>query len=478
MPTVKIPLGTKTYRNVHGEELADLGYDLIDGYIDELGYCRRRPGLQQLVDINSAVGSTDKPINGFFWWPQGDAAIAYANGNLIKLEYDTGSGVVTTTDLTSDALNTNATVISCTDGTYVYAANGGKIVYTDGTATSSTYIADVDCPTAVSHVAYLDSYILCNSVGTNKFYFSDVGNGLSWTATSFFSAASNPDYITALHVLNREIFLFGKQTVEIWENDGESPFSRIPGGTINSGLIAPYSVIQTEDSLFWLDHNRHFVRFQNGRLSRISTPYDKELKSFTTVTDARGYLVEIDGRPLLVWTFTGEKETLVYDFQLDSWSRWYYWNIATGEYERFLGNAHLWVPDWGIHLVGDRRAATIFEMDSDLNSDYGAPIRMKKLTGHIDYGTTRMKRSEEMRIRAKRGAVATSSEPMMMIRWRNDNSSWSNERWLSLGSEGDREIVMQEFRTGAFRTRQYEFVVSDAVPVAFGEAEEDITLLR
>lgn len=57
MPTVKVPLFSPVYRNVEGEEASDTTWQLIDGYTDELGYSRRRPGLEFFCDL-----STTDPI--------------------------------------------------------------------------------------------------------------------------------------------------------------------------------------------------------------------------------------------------------------------------------------------------------------------------------------------------------------------------------------------------------------------------------
>ena len=117
-------------------------------------------------------------------------------------------------------------------------------------------------------------------------------------------------------------------------------------------------------------------------------------------------------------------------------------------------------------------------MSADVYSDYDDPIRVKRLTGHISYGSSKLKRSEEIRFRAKRGVGQIGRVPKMAIRWNTDNAYWSNERHVSLGDTGQSSLVCKLSRLGTFHTKQYEIVVTDSVPVAIGEFEEDITMLR
>jgi len=116
-------------------------------------------------------------------------------------------------------------------------------------------------------------------------------------------------------------------------------------------------------------------------------------------------------------------------------------------------------------------------LSTDIYDDNGSPIRLKRVTGHIDYGTLDWKRSDSMLIRMKRGTGLPTRTPILTIRWKNENLSWSRPREISLGDIGDKEIVRQLNLLGMFRTRQYEIVCSEAVPVVFGEAKEELTIL-
>lgn len=474
MPTVKIPLTKGVYKNVEGEELTDYDALLVDCYIDEMGYCHKRPGLATFVDLTSTLGSSIYPINGIFWWKNLAVAIAVAYGKVIKISHTLGNTSVT--DLSSSLLSLNQITTFTTDGTNAFLANGGRIVYTNGTALTS-YIADADCPTTVTHVDWIDGYLLAAGDGTNKFYWSDVNAPLSWNALNYASASGNADPILALKVFQRQILLFGSSSLEVWENDGVNPFSRISSGFFNVGTIAPYSVVMSDQSIYWLSDTRRVVRFRAGVLESASTPFDKEIANYSSVSDCVGFRSIIGGRNFLIFDFPGANKTLVYSELEDRWHEWGSWDTSKGERNKWLGGCSVWVPDWGIHLVGDSNTGLLYAMGQAYFSDNGNPIRVQRRTGFIDYGNLRIKRSEQVRLRAKRGVGGISRTPKIAIRW-NDGKTWSNEKFLSLGDEGESGLVMRIDRLGMFRTRQYEIIATDDVPVVFGDAEEDITILR
>lgn len=470
MFTVKVPIFNSVYRGVDGIELNDKSFQLYDGYLDEAGGTIRRPGLSSFVDLG-----TNRPVDGVFWWPQKSKLLAVSNGKIFSVS-PSGSGGAAT-DLTGAPLLAGNKVSFTTDGTYCFMANGGKIVYTDGT-TATQYIADADAPTQVTHLGYIDGYIMANSVGTQKFYYSDVNNSLSWSALSFASVGGNSDNLLGFKIVNREIFFFGSISAEIWENDGSTPFARIPGGFFELGCAAPNSLVVADTKIFWLDHNRRFAMFDGKQWQTFPSSFDKEIKGLSTVTGCMGDYIEVDGKSFILWHFPDGNVTIALCLSTNSWSKWGAYDSQTQEYNRFLGQNATYCIDWGLNVVGSRSSSIVYSLTPSNLTDAGTPIRLSRISGNVDYGTSRNKRSQEFRIRLKRGEGTSSAAPTLMFRWRTNGSAWSNFHSIDLGNAGDTDIVSRVFRTGMIRTRQYEFTATDNVPIIFSDAEEDIEILR
>jgi hypothetical protein len=470
--TVKIPIASPVYSGVDGVELDDANAQLVDGYRDEFGATVSRPGLSSLVDLG---GSTAAPVRSLYYWPHQNSVIATVGGALAKLTYE--GKVIAATALSGVVFNPSKRATFATDGTYVFAAAGGRIHYSNGTGYD--VISDLDAPTQVTHVAYLDGYLLANNLNTNTFYYADVNSPFSWNGLSFASAAGNADYISALTVLNREVYLFGSVSLEIWENDGTTPFSRVPGGFINVGCAAPTSIINTEEALFWLDNRRHFVRFAGRSIDRISSPFDRVIQSFDTVADCYADRIEIASKEFFVWHFPTANRTLVHNATDNDWSEWGRWDSEQILYDRWAGDSYCYPEPWGVQLVGSRIGSNVYTMSPSYYTDAGSKIRLLRKTGHLSYGTLKEKRSHEIRIRLKRGqGQGTSTAPKLMLRWCDNGKDWSPIREISLGLLGEYEHVIPLKRTGIYRTRQYEFSCSDPVSVIFLDCEEDIEVLR
>lgn len=472
MPTVKLPIFSPIQKGVDGIELSDDNFSLFDGYRTIGGGTTKRPGSKALFTASAALGVG---VDGLFYWAEKDVVMLCGGGDIYQLTYVSNTPVVT--KLTSTPLLNQGSPVSMTvDGTNFYAANGGKIVYTPVSGTPA-YIADPDAPTTVAQIAFLDGYILAIDSG-NKFYWSDVNAGTSWNALSFATAAGSPDLISAMKIYNREVYLLGQRSVEIWENDGTTPFSRIPGGFIQSGCSAPSAVIEDENALYWLDENRRLVRFAGKSVERLSTRFDRELQSLSKVSDAIAQKIQIDGHVFFVFSFPFDNRTLVYNQTVEDWCEWGRWALADATYERWLGSAYCYAEKWGLHLIGRRDSLIVSQLSREYAGDDSDLIRLARVTGHIDNGTSKTKQCNEVRLRAKRGAGLSDRQPKLMLRYKLDNRSWSNTKEFSLGNIGEYDLVLRDIRRHQYRTKQYEFSATDAVEVVFSQAEEDIEVLR
>lgn len=473
MPTVPVPIFQPVFKGVDGIELNEENFHVIDGYRTLKGGTTSRPGSQAKFVASAATGFG---VDGMFYWAEKDVVMAAGGGELYQLTYVSDTPVITSLTAGTPLLNQNAPVSMTVDGTNLYACNGGRIVYSSVSGTPA-YIADVDAPTNATHIDFLDGYLLAID-GSNKFFWSDVNAGTSWNALGFASAAGSPDRLTALKVFNREVYLFGQRSIEIWENDGTSPFSRIPGGFIQSGCSAPYAVIADENSLYWLDDNRRLVRFTGKSVERLSTKFDRELQGLSSVADCVAFKMEIDGYVFFVFVFKLADRTLIYNQTTDDWCEWGRWSYASAEYERWVGNSYCYAEKWGLHLIGRSDTLVISELGKSHSKDDSDIIRLVRTTGHIDYGTGKNKRSHELRFRAKRGEGFNSKDAKLMLRYKIDNRDWSNIKEFSLGEVGDYNFLLRDIRMNIFATKQYEFSATDAVNIVFSQAEEDIEVLR
>lgn len=348
--------------------------------------------------------------------------------------------------------------------------------------TSTIFIGDVTRFDATGVTATFTDESILGPV-TNKVHFSGEADGeaniLSWQNTNFFVAEGNPDGISGVKVNWRKVFVFGPQSTEIFWNDGTTPFARLGGGFVQRGVIAKHSFVEAGDAIYWLDEESRFVVLTGSIPKFVSTPFDKYIQGFGTVSDAIADNIVVDGRTFIVIHFPTEDKTLVYDYGKKAWMEWGEWDTELGDYRRWKGNCYANATGFDKHLVGDKANGKIYELDSSVFQDDGATIRFFRRTGHVNHGTDRKKKSSELIIRVKSGEGTGVTTPYMTIRWRDDGKNkWSNEHFVDLKFTGNTGFTARLHRLGIYRTRQYEIAVTENIPFVLVGMEENIEVLN
>ncbi len=473
--TVELALNSIPYQNIDSITLDNFSDSLFDGYIDEAGNTVKRPGINFFLKL-----STGKKWDGAFWWESKSMLICVSDGNVYKIVDETGTKI----NITGDKLEDNGRVTFAENGSYLVMANGGKMVYTDGTA-NTAYIADPDAPTKVTHVAYIDFYLIAFQVGTSKVQFANFQTTpTTWLAADFFTAEANPDGLKALYVNRRTIYLFGTSTIEFWVNDGISPFARINGQTAQRGITAPYTTVSVNDILYFFDSKRRLTGLSTFTPQIINTSFDKLIQSFDTFDDVLADYTTVDGRNFLIFSFPTEDRTFVYDLDGPGtayWTEWSTWKDLTEVRQRFILNSYAYSPLWNLHFIGSAFDDSVYLFDKDFYTDNGTEIHFAKRTGWLDHGAPdKLKRSYRIKSRMKSGigiGDQNQDSATARIRWREDgDTQWGNWVDLDLGKQGERNFLKSFNSNGAYYTRQYEITMTDNVPFVMGEATERLDL--
>jgi len=381
----------------------------------------------------------------------------------------------------------------------------------------------------------MDGYLICNRVGTSLVHFSEIEEPLAWDELDFFSAKTRQDAVLALLVTWREIMCAGNDAIDYYWNDGATPFSRLEGAYCERGVIAPYSFVFADNTWYWFDYTKRFLKLEGRQPKIVSTPFDAVIQGYSDISDCMADLCEIKGRPWVILHFPTVQKTLVFDLMLKTWYEWGHWNSGTSTYERWWGNNVCFARGWNKWLVGSRLdTGEIWELDMDTDTDDGDEIRTLRRTALVDHGTLTRKFSKEVKVRVKRGegfgagspsevtgtdaliytcirdhtstaadrpitgsnwrfywtqaggtgggwVVTTAYDshiPFLSFRWKDDNKpAWGNEHTLNLGKSGETEVVLSFKRLGIYKARQWEFILSDAVPLVLSDVEEEIEFL-
>ena len=471
MAKVKVPLQGKVYQSIDEIELVGgISPYLIDGRSNDAGHTERRGGLLKWVDLD-----TSARIDGLYWDNIFKALFAVSNGRIFKITDNAG----TFSEITGDALASNTLVAFTNNGTHLVMANGGRMITYNNSGTTA-YIADTDAPTEVSHLGYLDGYVIANVMNTTRIQWSAIADALTWNAIDFVGETSVPDMVNSFSVGFREILVGTAGGMEPFYNDEVTGITRLPGAFVQRGIKAPYSMKFIDNTWFFVDHELRVVRLENRIPKSISAGMDRTFQTYKSGPSIIGNHCIANGLNYYVLTFPTDSVTWAYDYKADDWAQWAYWDTDISEYANFMGRVSCFVPDWGLHLWGGYVDGKIYIMDRSYYDDDGNPIRTARRSGYINHSTMNRKISNSLTVKYKRGVGQPGGiEPQMMLRWRDDGSTtWSTERDMSMGKSGDTNFIFREQSLGMYRDRQYEFSVSDPVPFVLVEAEEDADLLE
>lgn len=371
-------------------------------------------------------------------------------------------------------INDNGTTLIVVDGTYGYYHTMSSITTTKFSGTGWL---------GSTHVSILDGYAIFNDPNTQKFYITAI-NAITLDPLDFATANGSPDDIIAHQVNHRELWLFGKNSIEMWYNTGNAdfPIERIGSGFLELGLAAAYSVAKLDKITIWMARNKDgqgivYVAEGYNTLRVSNHAVEQAIQSYGDISDAIAWTYQMNGHSFYVLSFPTANHTWVYDLTTNLWHEWLYWN--NGSYERHRGANHTFV--YNKHVVGDYENGNIYELDPDVYSDNGNEIRAMRTAPHLSNDNKRIQYNS-LRIDLETGIgliTGQGSDPKMMLQYSDDGGhTWSNERQVSIGKIGKFNTRAKFHKLGISRDRIYSISISDPVKRTIIGADIDFEILR
>jgi hypothetical protein len=359
------------------------------------------------------------------------------------------------------------------DGTRVLIGDGGGTSYYANLTSGALTAVPADCPGG--HLTWQDGYFIHTVPGTGRFAISDL-NAITYDALETATAEGRPDRLVMALSVNRELWLFGEATTEVWWNNGDPlfPFARNQSAFIETGTVAAGTCARAGGSVAWVGSDErgrgtvwHARGFQPVRISTHAVEF--ALSGYARLSEASAFAYQQGGHEFYQLTVP-DGGTWVYDFSTGQW------------HERsFLGEDgeephRAWVGTVAFEqvVVGDREDGRLYAYDPEYYSDDGDEIRRVRQTPHISQGEKRI-RFNSFELQAEPGVGIASGQgvaPTALLSWSDDGGhTWSNEHQASLGAMGAYANRARWTRLGTGRDRVFRVVVSDPVPVTWLGAE-------
>ena len=464
-----IPINTKLYENIDEGSLTRTLAGLENAFVNEAGSHTRFPGIDPWIEL------PDKGRVYLFGF-RGSLMAGTSNGQLYEVDRNGNADRVSEVPVAG-----NGRMIFTDTADELIAAAGGAMVRYNG---EKTELLSRDGPHTF-FPGYIDTYVVAPERDSARFNHSEAGLSRDWPALNVYTAASKPDFITAMIITPyKEIIVAGPESTEQFERltSGTAPFFN--RWAIPEGIRAPYTMVFADNAVYMVNNLHEFVRISGQSSEPKSADIGRVLKNVDDWTDAwsGGYPdkpLNILGQNFIVLqmphaaTPYGTKGlTFAYDYKNAKWFSLYGWDEVNGVPTRWPVWSH-W-PIWdGTYVGGDN--GKIGKISTTGHSNWGTVQRMVGRTAHLrNMGEIRV---DNVRMTFKRGSGSNVADSLISLQCSRDDRNTS--RWVrkNTGKAGDREATIEFGGFGTGHSFQFNWEITDDAPMEIMNLQAQITKL-
>jgi len=380
-----------------------------------------------------------------------------ATGNQTDLGLISGSGRVSIADNGTQM----CIVVPSTGIGYIYTETGGLVQITDPNFTANGN-AEI--------VVFVDGYFVFTTA-SKRFFISNLNNGLVYDALDFGSAEADPDIIRSAHVHKNQLYIFGSQTIEVFQNVGGAgfPFQRISGFVIPKGITSPFSVAEFDNTFCFIGQGANetprIYAFTGSGVQEIShTAIESLLQQSTTLEDTFVFTYSFRGARFIGWS--GQGGTIIYDSKASALGGKKVWHQRTSSN---VEGSTRWrisslITAYDKLLVGDSVDGRIGVLESDVYTEYGNNINRVFRTITLE-NNSMPAYFGYFEVIAETGlGLPDNTDPLIGMTYSDDAKNYISTRYRSAGKQGEysRKIRWQQLgRTN--RWRIFEISMSDPI---------------
>lgn len=378
----------------------------------------------------------------------GDHIFIAANGSLYRVEL--GGGTTTIGTITDSP----QTSISGNTGNYVTIAAGGSYYVWDGSSLTQPGSGRF---TGGGSVTVMDFDTIITEPGGREFEWTTNADPTTRNATYFATKEGRTDDLLRAVPFGRQLYLFGEESTEVWQNTGVSGsarYQRLAGGVIDEGLKA-YNLVRGFDSGIFLIGDDGVAKITSGTgLRPVSTP------SVQTDID--------ESTPLRVdyYEDRGHKFCAVVFSDRPAWV----FDLATGLWHRRSTDVTLGAWDckgiaqaFGAFYLVDA-AGNVLKLTRN-NTDYNTTLKRRVVAKPLTMDGAKFSVAKLQFLgRVGKSDLGRDAQVMLRVSW-DGGLTWSDPEMASLGDLGDYD-VQAEFRAlGRGEQFTAEFSITDAADI-------------
>jgi len=399
--------------------------------------------------------------NGTCYRVMGTKLVTVASNGTVTELGDVGTGGLVTMDYSFDRLA---------------IASGGRLYYWNGTLTQVT---DPDLGTVLDF-CWVDGYFMTTD-GANL-VVTELSDPLQVNPLKYGSSEVDPDPVVALLKLRNEVYALNRNTIEVFDNVGAEffPFQRIDGAQIQKGVIGTFGCCVFMEQVAFLGSGRNeqpgIYLGANATATKISTQeIDDLLMNYSEGQLAQSKLEARNDKAHQHLYVHLPDRTLVYDgaaSQELGEMVWFTLTTTTAGFAQYRARNLVWAYDkW---LVGDPQSSSIGYLVDTIGTHWGQKVRWEFGT-LIVYNEGNGALFHELELVALTGRVALGIDPQISTSYSLDGLSWSQDRYIRVGTIGNTKKRLAWFQQGNMRNWRIQRFRGDSDShIAFARLEAQI----
>jgi len=410
-----------------GERCVNLFPELIETRNSpngEIGALPKVPGLKRLSTLGTG------PIRGVYTLSTGRLAVVSGN----KLY-----------SVTPDWVGHEAGTLESSTGPVDIADNGNQMLIVDGSkGYTVSLITGVFAKITseffmgAARACFIDGYFLVNNPGTGQFQISSLYDGTTWDGLDFGVAEGLPDPVVGVLANNRQAWVFGTSSVEVYWNSGDPdfPFSRIDGSFIEHGCAASFTAQKFAGTVAWLSDKGQVLMANGFQAQRISNhAVELAIRKSGSLANAYAWVHVEGGHTFYCLALPGAETTWCYDLSTSQWHERA--ELVAGAYAPSRVSCCAFA--YGVWVAGDSTDGRIYQLDPDTYSNDGDPLAWERTAPRLNKeGVNLFPSKFDLEMETGVGLASGQGEdPQVMLQISRDGGfTWGPELWKSAGRMG------------------------------------------
>lgn len=304
-------------------------------------------------------------------------------------------------------------------------------------------------------VTYMDGYFIFSRTDTGQFFISDIYSStldpINWA-----TGESAPDDTVAVKVVNRQLWVIGEKSSEVWYDSGDPlfPFTRIPGAALDIGALNYKTLAKALDVLMFVGYDRRVYVSNGYSLQPISTQAIEYHIQGTNEELMWGFAFHERGRWFYALTIDDDK-TYVYDLQTTLWHTRESddigkWGIS-GVYNAFESNT-----------VFGYEGKELFLLSEDIYTESGVGISRELISLPISHDVNRI-RIDSLELDMEVSGEVPAEFTLQLSS--DGGRSWSTKTKATTGPAGQALARVVWSRLGQHRNVVAKIVTSSPTPI-------------